>query len=144
MNPIARREWPAGLARLFLFTILCLVVFAILGHLATVVSFDNDVVVRNRRRRGISDGIHFSSLVAKKRTDLHTGYATAVETLLRGRWHERRRVRARVPCGCVLYTCGPHIVPGRRGSQRFKDFSPGAAQGDLSRNMCSRSFLWDP
>lgn len=73
----------------------------------------------------IEYGIRFSSsvCVAKERTDLHTGYATAVKTLLRGRWHERRRVRARVTCGCV-HVWAPH---------RTRKARPPKIQGLLAR-----------
>lgn len=66
-----------------------------------------------------SPAFNFSS----ERTDLHTGYATAVETLLRGRWHERRRVRARVTCGCV------HVWAPRR----TRKARPPKIQGLLAR-----------
>lgn len=113
-----------------------LVVFAILRHLVTLVSFDDDAVLAHRNRRSF---LSSSVFVAKERTDLHTGYAT-VGPLLRGRWHERNDVCVHAYVCMSVYTCG---VPCRTRKarprvQRFKDSTPGAAEGDLSRNMCQQ------
>lgn len=83
-------------------------------------------ILRQQRRRSKSNTGSTSlrpSAWRKERTDLHTGYATAVETLLRGRWHERRRVRARVTCGCV-HVWAPH---------RTRKARPPKIQGLLAR-----------
>ena len=102
-------------------------------------------ILRQRRRRSKSKtaslrrDLHFSSsvYVAKEQTDLHTGYATAVETLTAGEM-------TRAPtCACtrrvwVRTRVGPTSHPEGAAPERFKDSSPGAAQGDLSRNMCQQ------
>lgn len=92
---------------------------------------------RNRRRRispFFSKPSLLSSLTAKERTDLHTGYATAL---------------------CSPPRCGgekTHVCARRAGvwvwgrtrkarPQRFKDSTPGAAGGNLNRNMCEQVLI---
>jgi len=58
--------------------------------------------------------------MTRERTDLHTGYATAVAFIAGEMTRACRRVRERIPCGCAHVwgpSCGPRKARPRRGSR---------------------------